>query len=67
MKKDDRMPLPCTSRSIPSTKSSSRNTPTSPWSVKSVSVVKKVADFTDLSLRFFISASVSDRVVPAMQ
>jgi hypothetical protein len=39
----------------------------SPWSEKSVSVVKKVADLIDLSPRFFISASVIDSVVPAMQ
>ena len=67
MKKDDRYPFSSTSRSIPSTKSSVRNTPTSPWSEKSVSVVKNVADLIDLSFRFSISDSVSASVVPAMQ
>ncbi len=67
MKNDCRMPFSSTSRSIPSTKSSLRNTPTSPCSEKSVSAVKKVADLTLLSPRPCISASVSASVVPPMQ
>jgi hypothetical protein len=43
------MPFCIDTCSIPSTKSLSRKTPTSPWSEKSVSVVKKVAELTDSS------------------
>ena len=50
-----------------STKSSARNTPTSPGSEKSVMVVKKVAELIDVSLRRFITPRAAERVVPAMQ
>ena len=63
----DNSPSCLACRSIPSTKSLSRNTPTSPGSEKSVSVVKNVAALTDVSPRFFITPSASDSVVPAMQ